>query len=150
MAAEKPITSIGDLHLLQQDIDKISEWVNIDHLSLNPVKCKSMLVSRKKKPTQLLPFHLNGSLLEHVDTFKHLGILLSSDLSWSAHVSSICAKAKKIVGLLYRRFSTNVDSQSLLEMYKMLIRPHMEYAAQVWDPHLVRILPKWRMCKGLH
>ena len=68
--------------------------------------------------------------------------LLSSDLSWSARVSSICAKAKKIVGLLYRRFSTNVDSQSLLEMYKMLVRPHMEYAAPVWDPHLVKNITK--------
>ena len=142
MLLYRPVTSIEDLHLLQQDIDKISEWVNINHLSLNPVKCKSMMVSRKKNPTQFLPFNLNGSLLEHVDTFKYLGILLSSDLSWSAHVSSICAKAKKIVGLLYRRFSTNVDSQSLLEMYKMLVRPHMEYAAPVWDPHLLKDITK--------
>ncbi len=67
-----------------------------------------------------------------------LGVFLSSDMTWSAHVDSICSKARKPVGLLYRRFSANVDNHSLLEMYKFLIRPHKEYAAPVWSPHLVK------------
>ena len=54
------------------------------------------------------------------------------------HIDSICAKGKKLIGLLYRRFSSNVCSERLLEMYKTLVRPHLEYAAPVWDPHLLK------------
>ena len=67
-----------------------------------------------------------------------MGVLISSDLSWSMHINSICAKGKKLIGLLYSRFSSNICSERLLEMYKTLVRPHLEYAAPVWDPHLLK------------
>ena len=97
-----------------------------------------MLLSRKRNlshPPQLL---LNKAPLEQVEAFKYLGVLISSDLSWSRHIDSICAKGKRLIGLLYRRFSTNVSSERLIEMYKYLVRPHLEYAAPVWDPHLLK------------
>ena len=80
---------------------------------------------------------MNGIPLEQVETFKYLGVLLSSDLSWSAHIDSICTKARKVIGLLYRRFYGNVDHHSLLELYSVLVRPHLEYAP-IWDPHLIK------------
>ncbi len=132
----KPINSASDLQCLQSDINKISEWVDHNHLKLNPSKCKCMLVSRKRRPAQPLSFLLSGATIEQVETFKYLGVHLSSNLTWSSHIHSICAKARKLTGLLYRRFYTGVESRNLLEMYKLLICPHLEYAAPVWDPHL--------------
>ena len=121
------------------DIDCISEWVSCNKLTLNPTKCKTMVISRKRNSVQpYAQFVLNGRPLEQVETFKYLGIFLSSDLSWSAHIESICTKARKLIGLLYRRFYGNVDDHSLLELYSVLVRPHLEYAAPVWDPHLTK------------
>ena len=138
MLLYKQIKCSEDYQQLQMDIDKISSWVDHNNLSLNPAKCKTMLLSRKRNlshPPQLL---LNEAPLEQVEAFKYLGVLISSDLSWSRHIDSICAKGKRLIGLLYRRFSTNVSSERLLEMYKYLVRPHLEYAAPVWDPHLLK------------
>ena len=111
---------------------------------LNPIKCKAMTISRKIKSDYryLTQFILNGTPLEQVETFKYLGVLLSSDLSWSAHIESICTKARKVVGLLYRRFHGNVDQHILLELYSVLVHPHLEYAAPVWDPHLTNDINK--------
>ena len=47
--------------------------------------------------------------LERVELFKHLGVVVSSDLSCSNHITSICAKAKRILGLLYRRYYNHVE-----------------------------------------
>ena len=98
-----------------------------------------MLISRKRdsasKPIELI---LEGSILEQVTTFKYLGVLLSSDLSWACHTNACCSKARQLLGLLYRRFYRNVDSSSLLKLYLALVRPHLEYAAPVWSPHTMQ------------
>ena len=49
----------------------------------------------------------------------------------------MCNKAKKLLGLLYRRFYQHADSSTLLQIYVSLIRPHLEYGSQVWNPHKV-------------
>ena len=85
-----------------------------------------------------MQFTLSSSPLEQVETFKYLGLLLSSDLLWSSHIDFIGAKARKLIGLLYRRFYRNVDNHSLLELYSVLVRPHLEYAAPIWDPHFIK------------
>ena len=62
----------------------------------------------------------------------------NSDLSWSPHISNLCVKARKLVGLLYRQFYQHADPSTLLQLYRAFIRPHLEYCAIVWDPHLVK------------
>ena len=81
---------------------------------------------------------LNGTALESVNTFKYLGLLISSDLSWSNHIQSICSKARKILGLLYRKYYKFSDQATLLQLYNFisLVHPHLEYSAPVWNPHL--------------
>ena len=71
--------------------------------------------------------------MEKVDCFKYLGLLLSSDLSFSKHIESICSKSRKIIGLLYRRFNS-ANSDTLLQLYLAMVRPHLEYASPVWNP----------------
>ncbi len=115
MLLYKTINSQKDLNQLQSDINKVNEWVNSNHLALNPTKCKFMIVTRKRNPTWSPNLQLNGVELGQVENFKYLGVLLSSDLSWLTHIESICSKARKLVGLLYRRFSGDVDDQALLE-----------------------------------
>jgi len=55
------------------------------------------------------PILLNGMPFEKVELFKHLGLVISSDLSWSNHITSISAKAKRILDLLYRQYYNHVE-----------------------------------------
>ena len=82
------------------------------------------------------PLQLFSSALERVDSYKYLGVLLTDDLSWSMQVESVCQKARRVLGLLYRRFYGQASQESLKQLYLSLVRPHLEYACQVWDPHL--------------
>ena len=98
-----------------------------------------MTISRKKKPiTPQRALTLNNGNLEQVESYKYLGLLLTADLSWSPHISSICLKARRILGLIYRRFYGNVSQDALRQLYLSLVRPHLEYGCQVWNPHLVK------------
>ena len=71
-----------------------------------------------------------------VNAYKYLGVWITSSLSWNKDVEEICKKANQQIGLLYSRFYQHCSSRTLMRLYTALVRPHLEYAVPVWDPHL--------------
>ena len=93
----------------------------------------SMLLTNKHN-ISVQTILLNNEPLEFVQHYKYLGVTVSHNLSWS---QDICKKARKVLGAIYHRISKNTnDSLTVLKLYTALVRPHLEYAAQVWNPHL--------------
>ena len=132
----RPISTPNEYHILQNDINTIENWTLSNCLQFNILKCKYMVIYRRRNPEKHNPLLLlNGEPIERVETFKYLGILLSTDLSWSRHIDSVCSRAKRILGLLYRQYYNHVGSEVIKQLYISLVRPHLEYACTVWDPH---------------
>ena len=126
-----PINEQSDYSQLQEDVTSLSSWVSANHLKLNVSKCCFMTFSRKMSPLYPdAPLHVGDNCpLSRVDDFKYLGVTLSSDFTWSKHITSICNKTRKLIGMYYRKFYKYSTS---------LNRPHLEYASPVWSPHLVK------------
>ena len=149
MLLYKPISSTNDYVELQHDIDQVHLWSRKNGMQFNVTKCKCMLLSRKQisAPPAL---YFNTQPMEVVQSYKYLGVVVSSDLSWSSHIQLVCTKTKKILGLIYRNFAKYTsDSTVILKMYKVLVLPHLEYAAQVWSPYMVTDIELLERCKGL-
>ena len=85
----------------------------------------------------MTPLYLGtcSDIIQEVKSYKYLGILITADLWWDVHISGICLKAKRLLGLLYRKFYRSVDSAFLFRLYLSLVRPILEYACPVWDPY---------------
>ena len=75
------ISSPEDFNILQNDVDAVNNCVNENHLCFNTTKCKYMLITRKKRPLNPPAILINGIPLDMVDSYKYLGLLISSDLS---------------------------------------------------------------------
>ena len=104
-------------------------------LTLNPSKCKYMLISRKRSPTLPdIPLLLHELPLCQVDTFKYLGILLSEDLSWSPHINAICSEAQQVLGLLYRRFYHFSNTDTLVQLCTSWYVPVLNMLALYGNP----------------
>ena len=102
-----------------------------------------MIVTRRKsKATPVPVLQLYGEALERVFEYKYLGVILSSNLSWTPHVERIVAKTQKLIGMLYRQFYQWTNPEVLTKIYMSLIRPHLEYAAPVWSPDLSKDINK--------
>ena len=136
----RPLKGREDTQLLQDDISTIDKWVQQNHLTFNSAKCKYMVISRKRRPTYPGVLYLGDAPLEQVQCFKYLGVILASNLSFSQHIDSVCSKARKVLGLLYRRFYNNASKDTLLQLYLSLVRPHLEYASPVWNPYMQNTL----------
>ena len=63
-------------------------------------------------------------------------------LGVSISTPSVYTKAKRLLSFLYRHFYSNANTSSLLKLYISLIRQHLEYARQVWHPHLLTDINK--------
>ena len=73
---------------------------------------------------------------------KYLGVYLTHDSTWSEHVKQISTKAKRLIGLIYNFSSCAI----LMQLYKLRIRSHLEYASVVWSPHLEKRQENARRC----
>ena len=131
-----PCNSPSDISLIQHNIDLISSWISANYLTINSSKTKYMFIS--PKPSSFFSSFpllcLNGSSLELVSSYKYLGVLISSNLSWSLHIDSICRKSRQILGLLFRHFYRHSSPSALFKLYIALVRPHLEYCSILWDP----------------
>ena len=78
---------------VQLAIDQITEWTECNNMGLNVKKTKELRISFVKKPVQFDNLTSAGAEINIVDNFKLLGVVISSDLTWSTHIDVIRAKA---------------------------------------------------------
>ena len=139
----REISCSDDYVKMQSDVNTLSTWVDKNNLTLNGSKCKCMIISRLKRNSVAAPvLTLYGNPIEEVSSYKYLGVIITNNLMWSTHIEQIASKAKKIIGLIYRQFYNWTSHPALLRLYISLVRPHLEYATQVWNPHLNKDIEK--------
>ena len=129
----REIKSSDDCYKLQRDIDSLGSWARSWGMRFQPIKCNMMQISRKAKNIDFR-YKLEGTDLSLVDSVKYLGVHITKDLSWNKHVNAICTKANRTLGLLRRNLS-KCPSEVKMQAYKGLVRPILEYACPIWDPH---------------
>ena len=79
-------------------------------------------------------YNMNETLLDRVNTHKHLGVTLSCNLDWGTHIDEVTSKSQRLLGFIRRTIGSN-DPDTLKKLYSALIRPILEYCAPVWAPY---------------
>lgn len=131
----RKITCTDDVAELQQDLTRLGEWCSKWQMEINVEKTKHLMFTNITSACYS-SYKINDSIIEKVTSFKYLGVILTSDLSWTAHIEYTTNKALKKLGLLKRRLHfTNKDTR--LRAFNSLIRPSLEYASIIWHPHQI-------------
>jgi hypothetical protein len=87
--------------MVNVELEKLTNWIETNKLSLNIKKSKFMIFSTIRKQFHYIPnIKLDGSSLEQSEFFKYLGVLLDRNLSWKFHINVICKKLSKNIGMI--------------------------------------------------
>ena len=131
------ISSTKDVssHNMQQDLDSLYQWSISNYMNFNQSKCAALRIPSIGLPPVYL---LNGYSIPITNLFKDLGVLLSGDLSWSAHINMIVTRAYKMLGLIRRCFSHTASVPVRRLLYTSLVRSHLIYCSVIWRPYLRR------------
>ena len=135
---------------LQHDLNLIGKWAYQWKLEFNPDPTKQateLLFSCKSHSTLHPQLFFNNNPVSTVTEHKHLGLILEPKLIFSKHINEKISKANKNIGIL-RHLSKFLPIQTLDQMYKALVRSHLDYCdiiyhipAQLNPPPLGLTLP---------
>lgn len=129
------ISTLKDGEVLQDDLNNLMSWSDKWKLGFNPEKCKVMHIGHSLDTKYSM--NVKGKVweLEETKEERDLGIIVTSNLKPSQQCAKAASKARSILGWINRHFgSLNADEFKIL--YKVYVRPHMEFCIQAWSPYL--------------
>ena len=115
------ISSIQCCESLQQSLDSLNCWSNINNMRFNASKCGVLTVTKKLNPVNF-DYHLGDRILAPVRKEKDLGVEIAKDLTWEQHISAVVGKANKMLGLLRRTCPLIKDTKVRRSLYLSLVK----------------------------
>ena len=117
---------------LNNNLSVVQEWGDKWKVGFNPSKTEEMVISRKVKKVNYPQLKFKDEPVKRVQEHKHLGLIITHNLSWDSHIKSVCTKASSRLGKL-RKCMYILPVSALESIYVCGIRPILEYAAPIID-----------------
>ena len=108
----------------------MTDW----HINTN--KCVHMK-KRSKNLDMKRNYKINGENIKEVKLEKDLFIWLENKMTSKTHITKNANKANGMIAVVKKSF-TKAMKQVFLNIYKCLIRPHLEFANLIWHPTLIK------------
>ena len=137
--AGNKIQCLADVTCLQEDLQVIYDWSDVNNMEFHCdkfdlLRYKSNLSREVQAQSHYTSY--DGSVVEEKTHVKDLGITMSSDATFTEHISERCEMAKSKTAWILRTFQSR-DSTPMLLLWKSLVLCHIEYCSQLWSPSTV-------------
>ena len=118
---------------LQKDLDSIFAYGQDWYITFNANKT-IMQTFTTKQNTQSPYLTFGGEPITRVTKHKHLGLTLSNDLRFHAHINEMILKVNRDMSPLYP-IARYLPRTILDQLYKIYILPYFDYCDIVYDGH---------------
>jgi hypothetical protein len=132
-----PIITQNDHEIFNDQIKKCHTWSSMWKMKFNVSKSYIMSMTNRQH-VSVFDYVLGNTILEHVNVLRDLGVLVTSNLSWSDHIINIKAKAMRNLGFIKRTLGYKSPLQARKLLYLSLVRSHLLYCSQIWSPLMRR------------
>ena len=125
-SVQQSINDITTFEKVNRDLQRLTVFGKQWFILFKELKTEYMIISRQRNRPNHPDIFLNGEPIFEVDQHTHLGLTISTTLSWSVHINRVIAKADKRLNVIRR--CQQVLPRSCKEMlYKTTIRPVLDY-----------------------
>ena len=131
----RSITDETQEEKLHLDLNEISKKAKSSLMMFNLTKCHTLTLTGRTKQSERNYTLNGGKQLSKIQSEKDLGAIVDSRLQYSEHIAKKTKVANSIVAIIRKNF-LNLTSEILTTLYKALVRTHLEYANQAWNPYL--------------
>jgi ribonuclease P/MRP protein subunit RPP40 len=121
---------------LQHTLNQIHCWSKTWQMPISLTKCSIMNISHSdaEEGANLM---LGNTTLQESTELKDLGIMIDKHLNFKNHINYVVKTAYARANSIRRCFVSR-HLPSLLQAYKIYVRPLLEYNTQVWSPFSVQ------------
>ncbi len=125
---------------LQNSVDEFTRKSQANKFRLNEGKCKEFRIDFSKSNNAFVPIVINNKAIEVVPSVKLLGLTLTDNLKWNAHIMEVCKKVSSRLYFLRQLKRARVPTNDLLLFYLCCTRSVVEYACEVFHYSLPQYL----------
>lgn len=120
---------IDAIHMINEDLLRISKFLRMMKLKLNVLKTKAMMINaRTVAGTEVV---VDGNVIEFVESIKYLGVLVDNRLTFASNIEYIMKKIAKKVSLL-GRIKKKTNREARLTFFKTAVTPHFDYCSSIF------------------
>ena len=119
---------------MQDCINNMYQWSRKWAMEFNIAKCKVLhLGTRNAKYV----YTMDSVPLMETDIEKDIGVHMHKSLKPSDHCAKAAGTARGVLYRILKCFHFR-DKVTFLSLYKTYVRPHLEFAAPIWNPWLAK------------
>ena len=115
-----------------KQLTKTMDYANANDMKINYKKTRLMIFNPCHSIDFMPEFNLEDNELEVVDEIRLLGIIIKSDLKWTANTDNLVQRANKRIWILRRLKYLGAKDHDLIDIYVKQIRSVLELAVPVW------------------
>ncbi|XP_053393694.1 uncharacterized protein LOC128555443 [Mercenaria mercenaria] len=119
---------------LQGLMDVLSGWCSRNRMSVNMDKTKVMHFRNNSVSRSDFVFKLNDTVVDYVEQYKYLGLMLNETLDYSKPAKYVAQSATRALGLLISKFKLlgGMPFDVYTELYDTMVWPVISYGAAIW------------------
>ena len=118
---------------LQHNLTRFHTWCTSNKLSLNPSKTKVVIFGTRQSVKKNKNFNvkINGTKIKVVPTYKYLGVMLDSTLTYKAHIAYVSRIILHKIAVLsaVRKYLTK---DVAIKVYKSMVLPYFDYGDVIY------------------
>ena len=117
---------------LQKRLVELEEYVQNHEMKLNIAKTKIIPFNFSRNRDFEPCISLDGTDLDVVYSMRLLGVICTSDCKWKENTKHLVKKANTKVWFLRRLKCLGASVETMMDIYKLFIRSHLEFCAPLW------------------
>ena len=120
----------------RQEVDRFVGWCDHNYLELNVGKTKEMIMDNRRKEHVHGDIVIKGEVVEKVEQYKYLGIIIDDKLTWKPNTDAIVKKLHSRLYFLRKLRSFNVRQEILQMFYTSTCNSALYFGSVCWSGNI--------------